>query len=143
MVPVGAEGRTEHSPWCRASSVSSGRPVCTYHKRRVWSRPPETMRRPSGLQGHTDHRALMPDEWHTERPASMHVPQAQCLVNAARDDAAPVGLKATLTTGFPCPSSGAPSGWLLCESHKRRVWSQLPETMRLPSGLKATLDTEP
>ena len=39
------------------------------------------------------------------------------------------------------PVSGAPIGWPVAASHSRTVLSQLPETMRLPSGLNATLVT--
>ena len=40
------------------------------------------------------------------------------------------------------PVSGAPIGWPVSASHSRTVLSPLPETIRLPSGLNATLNTE-
>ena len=40
-----------------------------------------------------------------------------------------------------CPVSGAPTGWPVSASHSRTVLSSLPEAMRFPSGLNATLDT--
>ena len=39
------------------------------------------------------------------------------------------------------PVSGAPTGWPVSAFHSRRVLSLLPETMRCPSGLNATLHT--
>ena len=53
----------------------------------------------------------------------------------------PSGLNATLITASVWPVSGAPIGWPVSASHTRTVRSSLPETMRVPSGLNATLFT--
>ena len=53
----------------------------------------------------------------------------------------PSGLNATLDTASVWPVSGSPIGWPVSASHSRTVLSPLPETMRWPSGLNATLNT--
>ena len=40
------------------------------------------------------------------------------------------------------PVIGWPIGWPVSASHTRTVLSSLPETIRLPSGLNATLHTQ-
>ena len=51
----------------------------------------------------------------------------------------PSGLNATLDTASVWPVSGSPTGWPVAASHSRTVLSPLPEAMRVPSGLNATL----
>ncbi len=49
----------------------------------------------------------------------------------------PSGVNATLDTRSWRPVSGWPRGWPVCASHSRALLSELPETMRYPSGLNA------
>ena len=49
----------------------------------------------------------------------------------------------TLHTLFVWPVSGRPIGWPVSAFHTRAVPSAVPETIRFPSGLNATLITDP
>src|SRR5262249_27012415 len=50
-------------------------------------------------------------------------------------------LNATPVTPLSCPPSGPPMGWPDTASQSRSVLSSLPDTMLVPSALKATADT--
>ena len=68
----------------------------------------------------------------------MRVPHLRRLVLAAGDDPLAVGLNATLSdrSGVPLESEDS---WPVSASHTFAVLSQLPVTIRVPSGLNATL----
>ena len=74
-----------------------------------------------------------------DRLAGVGVPQPHRAVGAAGGDAVPVGAERHTGHRPVWPVSGAPIGWPVSASHSRTVLSQLPEAMRCPSGLNATL----
>ena len=96
---------------------------------------------PSGLKATLTHPVLVPLQRCADGLAALRIPQPQRLVLTARDDARAIRAEGNALTPPSCPCSGAPMGWPLFASHSRSVSSRLPETMRVPSGLKATLDT--
>ena len=76
--------------------------------------------------------------------AGVGVPHPHRVVAAAGDDALAVGAKRHAGHRVRCGrSAAAPMGWPVSASHSRTVLSSLPETMRVPSGLNATLYTVP
>ena len=79
-----------------------------------------------------------------DRLAGVGVPHPHRPVVAAGDDAVPVRAERHTATPRRCGrSAAAPIGWPVAASHTRTVLSALPETMRCPSGLNATLITAP
>ena len=105
------------------------------------SAPPETMRSPSRLDATLITRSVCPvSGWPRGWPVSGPTPDRR--VVTAGDDALAVRAERHSITGSVWPVSGAPMGCPVAASHTRTVRSQLPETMRVPSGLNATLFTQ-
>ena len=100
------------------------------------------MRCPSGLNATLDTAFGVAGERLADGLAGVGVPQPQRLVATAGDDAVPVG--AERHAGHRVGVAGerlADRLWPVSASHSRSVLSRLPETMRCPSGLNATLYT--
>ena len=110
------------------------------HSRTVLSSLPEAMRLPSGLNATLLHRVGVAGERIAEGLAGVGVPQPHRVVGAAGGDALAVGAErhAEHRVGV-AGQRAAPIGWPVAASHSRTVLSSLPEAMRLPSGLNATL----
>ena len=120
-------------------SSSRGVPVLASHTFAVWSRLPVTMRVPSGLNATLIHLARVPLQFQQGR-ARPGVPQLRRPVPTAGDDARAVRAErhASHPARVPLSSSwGVP----VLASHTFAVRSPLPVTMRVPSGLNATLAT--
>ena len=83
----------------------------------------------------------MPHERCAERLAALGIPESHGLVLARRGEALAVGAEGDAPHASSWPVSGAPRGLPLSASQSRTVLSPLAEARRLPSGLKATLDT--
>ena len=134
---VGVEHHTAHPPVWPGMGGPIGSPVSVSHSRTFCRR----WRRPAG-----DRRA----EHDAGDRAGVSVNGSLGLagvgdpdpdgVAAAGGESAP-GLKTTVKTSSVCPVSGRPMGWPVSVSHSRSVLSSLAETMRCPSGLKATPET--
>ena len=97
---------------------------------------------PSGLNATLDTASVWPVSGCADRLAGVGVPQPHRVVVTAGDDALAVGAERHAVHRVRCGRSAAGrSGWPVAASHSRTVLSSLPETMRLPSGLNATLNT--
>ena len=116
-----------------------GWPVAASHTRTVVSAPPEAIRCAVGAERHAPHAFCVPGHWLADRLAGGRVPQPHGGVGTAGDDPLAVGAERHAPHGLPCGRSSA-GRWVgrLSMSHRRKVVSQLPETIRLPSGLYAT-----
>ncbi len=124
------------------SGWPTGWPVSASHSRTVLSQLPETMRCPSGLNATLVTALGVAGERLADGLAGVGVPQPHRVVVAAGDDAVAVGAERHAGHRVRCARSAAGrSGWPVSASHSRTVLSSLPETMRLPSGLNATLVT--
>ena len=97
---------------------------------------------PSGLNATLNTASVWPVSGCADGLAGGRVPQPHRLVVAAGDDAVAVGAErhAVHRAGVAGQRLRR-SGWPVSASHSRTVLSSLPETMRLPSGLNATLVT--
>ncbi len=98
---------------------------------------------PVGAPRHAHDGGGVSFEGHADGGVGVGVPETQRVVGAAGEDAAAVGAPRDAQHGVTCaPRAGVP-GWPLTASQRRSVPSALPETIRRPSGLHATLDTWP
>ena len=143
-LPSGLNATLHTAPVWPVSGWPTGWPVAASHTRTVLSPLPVTMRLPSGLNATLVTASVWPvSGWPMGWPVA-GVPQPHRLVVAAGGDALAVGAErhADHRVGVAgqrladragrCPRpTAAPS----CR--------QLPEAMRLPSGLNATLHTAP
>ena len=115
-------------------------PVRASHTFAVWSSLPVTIRVPSGLNATLIHRARVPFEVE-QGVARPRVPHLRRLVLTAGDDPRAVGAERhARSPQSVCPlrsSKGVP----VRASHTFAVPSSLPVTIRVPSGLNATLLT--
>ena len=124
------------------SGWPTGWPVAASHSRTVLSALPEAIRVPSGLNATLDTASGVAGQRLADGLAGGRVPQPHRLVVTAGDDARAVGAERHAGHRVRCGrSAAAPTGWPVAASHTRTVLSQLPETMRVPSGLNATLHT--
>ncbi len=140
---VGAERHAVHtmSVW-PVSGWPTGWPVSASHSRTVLSALPEAMRVPVGAERHAGHRVGVAGQRLADGLAGVGVPQPHRVVGTAGGDAVPVGAErhavhrvrvagqrlADRVGRWPRPTAA-------------RVLSSLPEAMRVPSGLNATLYT--
>ena len=123
-------------------SVGTSWPFSASHTFAVWSSLPVTMRRPSGLNATLPHPACVTLEGE-EFLARPGVPHLHGLVLAAGDDASAVGAERHAPHPACVPLEGEEFLARLGVPHLQPYWSSLPVTMRLPSGLNATLRTPP
>ena len=95
---------------------------------------------PSGLNATLNTASCVAGERLADGLAGVGVPQPHGVVAAAGGDARAVGAERHAVHRRPVwPVSGWPTGWPVSASHSRTVSSSLPEAMRVPSGLNATL----
>ena len=120
-----------------------GWPVSASHTRTVLSPTAGDDAPPVGAERHTGHRVRVAGQRLADGLAGGRVPQPHRVVlrTAAGDDAVPVGAKRHTRHGARVAGQRRAEGWPVSASHTRTVLSRLPETMRLPSGLNATLVT--
>ena len=122
------------------SGWPTGWPVAASHTRTVLSALPETIRVPSGLNATLHTPSGVPGQRLADGLAGGRVPHPHRVVGTAGDDPRAVGAERHARTPRPvCPVSGWPTGRPVAASHTRTVLSALPETIRVPSGLNATL----
>ena len=142
-VAVGAE-RHAASPRCRVPvrGWPMGWPVSASHTRTVLSSLPEAMRVPSGLNATLVHRAGVPGEgWPTGWPVSAsHTRTVLSALPVTMPRA--VGAERHAATPRPCARSAAGRRVGRCRRPTAApCCPQPPETIRVPSGLNATLAT--
>ena len=99
------------------------------------------MRLPSGLNATLDTASVCPLSGGADRLAGVGVPHLHRLVPAAGDDALAVGAERHAEHLAGVAGERQADRWPVSASHTLTVLSPLPETMRVPSGLNATLLT--
>ena len=100
---------------------------------------PVTMRSPSGLNATLRTSSRVPLEGE-DLLARRRVPHLRRPVLAAGDDALAVGAERHARTRTSVCPLRVRTSWPVAASHTFTVSSPLPVTMRLPSGLNATLE---
>ena len=127
--------------------ADEGWPVSASHSRTVRSSLPEASSRPSGLNATLLDRVGVAGQRLADGLAGVGIPQPHGAVVAAGDDAAAVRAERHAASPRPCGRSAAGRRVGRCRhpttARCRRSSLALPETIRLPSGLNATLDTMP
>ena len=125
----------------RRGRSAGRRPVavgCVPHPHRVVD-PPEAIRVPSGLNATLSTAPLWPVSGSPTGLAGGRVPHSHRSVATAGGDPGAVG--AERHTDHPVSVAGErlADRWPVAASHTRTVPSSLPEAIRVPSGLNATL----
>ena len=140
---VGAERHAGHRVRVAGQRLRrSGWPVAASHSRTVLSALPEASRVPSGLNATLYTVLGVAGQRLADGLAGGRVPQPHRVVGAAGGEPGAVGAERHAGHRARCGRSAAGrSGWPVAASHSRTVLSSLPEAMRVPSGLNATLDT--
>ena len=92
-----------------------------------------------GAERHAVHRVRVAGQRLADGLAGVRVPHPHRLVDAAGDDALPVGAERHAAHPVRVAGERLADGSAGAASHSRTVLSELPETIRVPSGLNATL----
>ena len=117
-------------------------PVRASHTFAVWSAAAGDDARAVRAERHAQHRARVPLQVEQGR-AGPRVPHLRRLVMTAGDDPRAVRAERHAHTPCPCAPSGRAGACPVRASHTFAVWSALPVTIRVPSGLNATLAHRP